>query len=280
MTGPYDPARGKAVAEALAAAKRGTGPDRNGHVVDPTGPPPTDADPFDYDEHLADPYADVPPPTEQGAGEVGSGTTTIETADLAVDGAQFILDQPGGIPALWGSGSRVLWAEGEALMIAGPQGVGKTTMAGMLVRALLGIGDTDVLGLPVTDIGGRVLYLAMDRPRQIARSLGRQFDEDDRDALAKRLVVRPGPPPADLAAQPTLLVGMAEHYDAAVVFVDSLKDAAIGLATDEVGAAYNRARQHLLGTGRQSPSYTMSANAAPATTAQPRPSMPSTAAHG
>lgn len=200
--------------------------------------------------HTSDPYADVPPP-DRPPRESDSGTTPVEALDVAVDGARFILDQPGGVPAVWGTGSRVLWAEGEALMIAGPQGVGKTTMAGMLVRALLGIGDTDVLGLPVADLGGRVLYLAMDRPRQIARSLGRQFSEDDRPVLADRLVVRPGPPPADLAAQPLLLVGMAETYAADCVFVDSLKDAAIGLATDEVGAAYNRARQHLLGTGRQ-----------------------------
>ena len=44
---------------------------------------------------------------------------------------------------------------------------------------------------------------------------------------------------------------MAEHYDAGTVFVDSLKDAALGLSNDEVGAAWNRARQHLLNAGHQ-----------------------------
>lgn len=208
------------------------------------------ADVTDRNGHTPDPYRDVLPP-DRPPGESGPGATPVEALDVAVDGARFILDQPGGIPAVWGTGARVLWAEGEALMIAGPQGVGKTTLAGQLVRASLGIGDTDVLGLPVADRGGRVLYLAMDRPRQIARSLGRQFGENDRDVLADRLVVRPGPPPADLAAQPLLLVGMAETYGADVVFVDSLKDAAVGLSEDEVGASYNRARQHLLGSGRQ-----------------------------
>lgn len=169
--------------------------------------------------------------------------------DGAVDGASFILDQPAGVAAIWGRGPQVLWAAGEALMIAGPQGLGKTTLAGLLIRALLLGGD--VLGLPVTRLDGRVLYLAMDRPRQIARSLARQFTEADRAVLADRLVVRPGPPPADLSAQPLLLAGLAERYDAGVVFVDSLKDAAVGLSDDAVAASYNRARQHLLAAGRQ-----------------------------
>ena len=172
-------------------------------------------------------------------------------ADLAVNGAAFILDHPPGIASLWGDGTSVLWAEGEALMIAGPQGLCKTTLAGLLLRAQLGLGDGLVLGLPVRDTGGRILYLAMDRPRQIARSLRRQFTEADRAVLAERLVIRPGPPPADLAAQPTLLAGLADHYGAGVVYVDSLKDAALRLSTDEVGAAYNRACQHLLQDGRE-----------------------------
>ncbi|MDC9006474.1 AAA family ATPase [Mycobacterium marinum] len=167
-----------------------------------------------------------------------------------VDGARFILDRPATVPAVWGKGTQVLWAEGEALMIAGGQGLGKTTLAGQLVRALLGVGDGAVLGLPVACQGEPLLYLAMDRPRQIARSLGRQFTEADRAALGG-LLVRPGPPPADMAAHPLLLAGMAAEFDAKVVVVDSLKDAAIGLSDDQVAAAYNRARQALLNTGVQ-----------------------------
>lgn len=172
------------------------------------------------------------------------------TADEFVDGARFILDQPSTVPAVWGEGSHVLWAEGEALMIAGGQGLGKTTLAGQLVRALLGVGESRVLGLPVEFQGEPLLYLGMDRPRQIARSLGRQFEEKDRKALGG-LIVRAGPPPADLAAQPMLLAGMAAELGARVVIIDSLKDAAIGLSDDQVGAAYNRARQILLSTGVQ-----------------------------
>ena len=200
---------------------------------------------------------DDEPPYEQpyeGAGYEWNprlGQQDRAESERAVDGAVFILDAPTTVPALWGEGPAVLWPEDEALMIAGPQGLCKTTLAGLLVRAQLGLGDGLVLGLPVADTGGRILYLAMDRPRQIARSLRRQFTEADRDVLAERLTILPGPPSADLAAQPTLLTGLAEHYGADIVYVDSLKDAALRLSTDEVGAAYNRARQHLLMTGCQ-----------------------------
>ncbi|MGO9349960.1 MAG: AAA family ATPase [Mycobacterium sp.] len=168
--------------------------------------------------------------------------------DPAMTGAAFILDAPTKVPALWGQESEVLWPEGEGLMIAGVIGLGKTTLAGQLVHAQLFGGD--VLGLPVRKIEGRILYLAMDRPRQIARSLRRQFSEEDRAVVSKQLVVRPGPPPKDLAKAPGMLLEMAEQYDADYVYVDSLKDAAIGLSEDEVGAAYNRGRQLLLASGR------------------------------
>ena len=165
------------------------------------------------------------------------------------DGATFVLDIPDTIPALWGSDERVLWAEGEALMIAGGQGLGKTTLAGQLVRAQLLGGK--LLDLPVTQTTTKILYLAMDRPRQIARSLHRQFDETHRDILANQLIVRPGPPLVDMAKDMTLLVRMAAYFDAGIIYVDSLKDAVIGLSTDEVAAAYNRARQYALNSSLQ-----------------------------
>ena len=60
-----------------------------------------------------------------------------------------------------------------------------------------------------------------------------------------------GPPPRDLAANPALLATMAGYYGAGVVIVDSLKDAAVRLSEDSVGAQWNRARQHLLAQGCQ-----------------------------
>lgn len=165
------------------------------------------------------------------------------------DGAAFILDQPDGVESIWGDGDASLWAAGEATLICGPQGVGKSTLAGNVVAALLGLGDAKVLGLPVRPVE-RVLYLAMDRPRQLSRALRRQLGGAPRAALSDRLVVWEGPPPADLARDTGMLLSLAERADADVVVVDSLKDAALGLSEDEVGAAWNRARQGLLRSGR------------------------------
>lgn len=163
------------------------------------------------------------------------------------DGGSWLFDQPQQIPSRWGSGQEVLWAQGEALMLTGSPGTGKTTIAGQLVRALLGLQDT-VLGYPVTP-AHRVLYLAMDRPRQIARAFARLFRPEDRSVAADRLVPWEGPPPADLARNTNLLRDMARAAGADVVIVDSLKDAVVGLAEDEVGAMWNRARQTAIADG-------------------------------
>lgn len=168
-----------------------------------------------------------------------------------LDGAHFLFDQPDTTVALWGDGDDILWAEGEALMIAGGMGLGKTTLAGQLIRAQLGLPPTDVLGLPVAPATGPILYLAMDRPRQIRRSMLRQFDHTEREQLTGRLLIRVGPPIADLAAYPQLLAKMAAEVNAQYVYIDSLKDAAVGLSDDKVGAAWNRARQHVLADNRQ-----------------------------
>ena len=175
-----------------------------------------------------------------------------DTPDRALPGGEFLFGhQYDDGPALWGNGSTVLWSPGEPLMIAAYQGLGKTTLAGQLTRALLGLGDGDVLGFPVTDTAAHILWLAMDRPKQIRRSLRRQFTPDETTVLNDRLTVWPGPPAADLAAHPTLLLALALQHHADVVFIDSLKDAALKLSSDETGAAWNRAAQHLLVADRE-----------------------------
>ncbi len=165
-----------------------------------------------------------------------------------IDGANWMFDADDTVVELWGQGDEILWAEGEALLLAGGQGLGKSTLAGQLVRAQLGL-QTTVLDLPVMPVGKPILYLAMDRPRQLRRSMRRQFNEEERAAISGRLLIRPGPPIMDMAIDPTLLARMAEAVGAGVVYVDSLKDAAVGLSTDEVGAMYNRARQGVLALG-------------------------------
>lgn len=165
-----------------------------------------------------------------------------------IDAAKWLFNPDDTIVELWGQGDDLLWAEGEALLIAGPPGVGKSTLAGQLVRAQLGLQST-VLGVPVIPVDRPILYLGMDRPAQIRRSMKRQFSEDERDLISGRLLMRPGPPIMDMAIDPTLLARMAEAAGAGVVYVDSLKDAVVGLSGDEAGAMYNRARQTLLANG-------------------------------
>lgn len=163
-------------------------------------------------------------------------------------GGSFLLDAPAEPPAVWGSDDAVLWAQGEPLLLVGPAGVGKTTLGGQLVEGRLGLLD-EVLGYPVVPGSRRVLYLACDRPRQIARALRRPLGEDHRRLLDERLVVWEGPPAQDLGQHPEVLIELAKEADADTVVIDSLKDVALGLAYDEVGAGLNRAMQQALVEG-------------------------------
>ena len=165
-------------------------------------------------------------------------------------GGSFLLDVPETPPALWGSEGQVLWARDESLILCGPAGTGKTTLAAQLVMARIGLLH-DVLGMPVEVGGSRTLYLACDRPAQIRRALGRLVSEGDREILDERFVAWSGPPPRDLAAMPELLVQFAREAKADTVVLDSLKDVAIGLSDDGVGAGLNRAMQTCVADGVQ-----------------------------
>jgi replicative DNA helicase len=132
------------------------------------------------------------------------------------------------VTSVWGHGQEVLWAEGEPLMIVGPEGVGKTTLAQQVALALVGHGGGKVLGFPVTPVKGRVLYLACDRPAQARRSMRRMIAAEDQAYLDERLKVWKGPPPSDFGRHPGMLLDMARAAGADVVIVDSLKDVALG----------------------------------------------------
>jgi len=213
----------KDIAEFLAAG---------GQVEDMT---PVEA-PVDPEPTLDEPDPERPESAEQ------RGHRLIRERLLSA--RQFLDEWGQSCQPVWGDGSSVAWAAGEALTIVGAQGTGKTTLAGQLVHARLGLSST-VLGMPVAPGRRRVLYLAMDRPRQTARALRRTFGQHRPDGL----VVWPGPPLADIAKHPDTLRLLAEAADADTVVVDSVKDAAVGLSDDEVGAGYNRARQALLVAG-------------------------------
>jgi len=171
------------------------------------------------------------------------------------DGGAFIFNHGEPSEPIWGDGGQVLWCEGEPLMIAAPIGVGKTTLAQQLVLARLGIRPPELLRLSVDPLRqqDKVLYLAMDRPRQIARSFRRMVDQDDYGKLEKRLDVYVGPPILPIASKPECLVNwIDENFPKAVdVVADSLKDMVVGISNDDAGAALNNAIQLVVASGRE-----------------------------
>ncbi|MEV6105736.1 DnaB-like helicase N-terminal domain-containing protein [Streptomyces sp. NPDC051940] len=178
-------------------------------------------------------------------------TTAAGTADpltsRLIPGGAFILDRPETVPAVWGEDDQVLWAEGEALIVAGPPGVGKTTLIQQVILAALGL-RPHALGMAVRP-AKRVLYLASDRPAQAARSMARMVTADDRDTLDEHLVFWPGPPPSDFIKDPSILVRLCKRAGADLVCLDSLKDMAGELSSEEGGQAINSAIQRTLVEG-------------------------------
>lgn len=195
---------------------------------------------------------------ESGLGRYES-VATIESAFKAAKPAKFarlstrdfLFGKGSEVRPIWGPDDTPLWVKGESLMIVGPPGVGKSTLAQSIVAARLGLVD-DVLGYPVEDDGSNVLYIAGDRPLQISRGLKRHFSEEMPDRLLDRLVVI-----SQSMALPDLgnpkyadwLLRMAWEADATTVIVDSLKDVVTALADDASANAYNRARQRLVANG-------------------------------
>lgn len=172
----------------------------------------------------------------------------IEEGNTArlIPGGTFVLDGADEYEPLWGDGEQIAWAEGESLWICGPQGVAKSTLMQNLALRRHGILGGDVLGWSVAQTERKGLYLAMDRPTQIKRSLRRMVGEEHRATLDANLTVWKGPPPQDIAKHPNTLTMLANEAGAGTVYIDSLKDAAVGLADDEVGSGFNRAVQTAL----------------------------------
>lgn len=193
---------------------------------------------------------DAPVPTPPGA-ITGPAPEGRASWDCSVDGATFLTTEGAEVPAVWGDSDTVAWSEGEPLFLVGPPGVGKSTVAQQLVLARLGLRDGGLLGMPVAVEPTKVLYLAADRPAQIARSMRRMVTPEDYPDLGERLQVWRGPLPFDLAQEPQRLTGMARHFGAGTVIIDSLKDVALELVKDDVGARVNLALQHALAEGLQ-----------------------------
>ncbi|MEU9372230.1 DnaB-like helicase N-terminal domain-containing protein [Streptomyces sp. NPDC048255] len=167
----------------------------------------------------------------------------------AVDGWAFVTETATDSEPVWGQPGKAAWATGESLMLVGPPGVGKSTIAQQVVLARIGL-ITQVLDMPVQE-GEKVLYIAADRPSQLARAFSRIIRPVDEKILRQRLVFWSGPLPASLIAEPHLLAELAAEHGADTVVIDSLKDVVGKLTDDEAGLAYNNARQQLLRDGVQ-----------------------------
>lgn len=174
----------------------------------------------------------------------------MTAARKPIPGDVFALDVPDAVPAVWGRGDDVLWAQGEPVLIVGPQGVGKSAVAQQLVLARAGVRKpAGLLSYPVAADDRRVLYLAMDRPAQIQRSLRRMVTEDDRATLRDQLVAWRGPLPFRLADDPSRLAAWAAELGAGTIVVDSLKDLGVPLTEEDGGHVINRAAQHAVAAG-------------------------------
>lgn len=161
-----------------------------------------------------------------------------------------ILDVPPVPDAVWGDGADILWAAGQSLIIAGPDGVGKTTLAANVIQARLGLAKS-VLDLPVKPGEQNVLILLMDRPQQAMAALARLFTKHDRAYLNDRVRIWRGPPPQDLARNTGMLAHLCALAGADTCVIDSLKDAALKLSEDETGAGWNQARQLAIEAGTE-----------------------------
>jgi len=151
----------------------------------------------------------------------------------------FIFDAPACVPALWGvDGEDVWWSPGEGLMVTGLTGVGKSTLAGLLLKGRMGYLPEGVAGFPVKPGMKKTLYLALDRPKQIQRALRRQLGDLTRMQVAEKLAVIDVPLPT-FEKDPKLLLKLALAADADTIIVDSLKDVVSNLADEKAASSWN-----------------------------------------
>jgi replicative DNA helicase len=157
-------------------------------------------------------------------------------------GDRFILDPDDGLDCLWGEGDTILWAAGEPLLVCGPDGSGKTTIAQQLALARMRGGV--FFGYRVEQDEKRLVYLAADRPRQAKRSWRRMVQDEDSDLLRDRLTVLSG------SIQLGDIPEIASELDAGTVVIDTLGAVSPGdIGTDACGLAIYHTLQGLVANG-------------------------------
>lgn len=206
-----------------------------------------------YDELLATQTAAIPP---RGllveADEVlAEDAVPPGMSGRLFDGIAFAEEASNAGPSIWGDGEQILWQTGEPLMLYGPQGVGKSTIAQRILLARAGAIPT-LLGIHIEPADAPILYVAADRPLQLSRSWRRMVDGLDRE---QREIVRDlvrfwkGPLGFDIGAEPERLLHLMVDIGARTLIADSLKDLAVDLVKDEAGTRVNRAWQLLIAAG-------------------------------
>lgn len=184
-------------------------------------------------------------PEESATGEEASAESTTP---LFIDGVTFLDSVGEEDPPLWGDGDSSLWERGESLMLFGPPGVGKSTLAHLVVFGRLGI-TSEALGYPIEGDERKVLYLAMDRPKQIARAMRRLVIPEAREVLRERLMVHYGPLPVNILKATEWLLRRAQEVGAGTIVVDSVKDVLPKPSDEETANLYHRARGLCLAEG-------------------------------
>lgn len=166
----------------------------------------------------------------------------------ALDGADFMFGEVATDVPIWGTGEDLLWVEGGGLMIPSDQGLGKSLTAQQIIAGRLGVGPAELLGLPIAplDHGKVIVYLALDRPRQIARSMKRLFRTDgERNVAQTRLRIWTKPIPIDILGDPYAFADWIQDTfgdNVGDLIIDSVKDLTpVNLSNGEVGQSLDMA---------------------------------------